>query len=345
MFTANPGSLDELATLLDRAATAFEVFGDDTDGQYRRLVKICHPDRFPAGLQQERATRVFRRLAEWHKLASHPTVPQAILSPSREYKLVRQLATGDLADVHLAIADGVRYVLKVTRPIGGNPLLATEARHLKSLVTRCGDRRYREYLPILVETVMAPGTDGNRQTNVFLYREGFFTFEEVRRKHPAGLDPRHLAWIFKRMLAIAGFAQMCGLVHGAILPPHVMLHARNHGVQLLDWIHAVRIGDRLTFLPTAYRDWYPSEALQREGIGPASDILLAAKCLIYLAGGDPVAQRWPDTVPTEMQRFLDTCLFASQRMRPQNAWKLHEEFDELLVRLFGPPKYHQLLMS
>ena len=77
----------------------------------------------------------------------------------------------------------------------------------------------------------------------------------------------------------------------------------------------------------------------------ATDIFLAAKCLIYVAGGDPVAGRWPDTVPLEMRRFVDTCLFAAPRMRPQNAWDLHEEFDELLVRLFGPPKYHRLVMT
>ena len=57
------------------------------------------------------------------------------------------------------------------------------------------------------------------------------------------------------------------------------------------------------------------------------------------------AGRWPDTVPLEMQRFVDTCLFAAPRMRPQDAWDLHEEFDELLVRLFGPPKYHRLVMA
>ena len=236
-------------------------------------------------------------------------------------------------------------MLKIPRPRGGNPLLAAEARHVTSLAARCGDRRYREYLPALVETFTVPGADGDRQANVFGYREGFYTLEAIRRKYPAGLDGRHLAWIFKRMLAVIGFAQTCGLVHGAVLPPHVMLHAENHGLQLVDWIHAVRIGGVLTFIPTAYRDWYPGEVLQREAVGPATDIFLAVKCLIYVAGGDPVAQRWPETVPPEMQRFLDTCLFAAPRMCPQDAWKVHEEFDELLVRLFGPPKYHRLVMS
>lgn len=341
MSDLNPTTLDELAVLLQRATTAQEVFGNDVEGRYRRFAMLCHPDRYPAGPEQEKAARIFRQLAQWREMA---VPPRAILSPSREYRVIERLASGDLADVYLAIADGSRYVLKIARPSGGNPLLATEARHLKSLVMRCGDRRYREYLPRLIETFIVPG-DGGRQANVFACREGFFTLEAIRRRHPAGLDARHLAWIFKRMLTVIGFAHTCGLVHGAVLPPHMMLHAENHGLQLLDWIHAVRIGACLAFIPTAYRDWYPREVLHREPVGPATDIFLAAKCLIYAAGGDPVAERWPDDVPQEMQRFLSTCLFAAPRMRPQSAWDLHEQFDELLVRLFGPPKYHRLVMS
>ncbi len=345
MSAAFPGILDQLADLLERATIAAEVLGRDTEGQYRRLAKLCHPDLFPPGPEQDKATKVFRRLTELRDAAMQAATPQVVPSPTRQYELVKQLAAGDLADVHLAVADGVRYVVKITRPAGGNPLMAAEARHLKLLTTRCGDRRYREYLPNLVETFAVPGTEGDRQANVFVYREGFYTLEELRRKHTAGLDARHLAWIFKRMLAVIGFAQTCGLVHGAVVPPHVMLHAENHGLQLLDWIHGVRAGSVLTFIPTAYRDWYPSEVSQREPVGPATDIFLAAKCLIYVAGGDPAAGRWPDAVPLEMQRFVDTCLFAAPRMRPQNAWDLHEEFDELLVRLYGPPKYHRLVMT
>ncbi len=147
------------------------------------------------------------------------------------------------------------------------------------------------------------------------------------------------------MLAALSFAHTCGFVHGAVLPPHVMIHAENHGPQLLDWIHAAPIGGTLDFVPTAYRDWYPREALDREPAGPATDIYLAAKCLIYLAGGDPLSECWPASVPEPIRRFVATCLYPAARMRPQDAWKLHEEFDELLERLFGVPKYHRLVMA
>jgi hypothetical protein len=340
-----PASMDQLADLLDEATTAFAVFGHDIQGRYCRMAKLCHPDLFSAGLQQDKAAKVFRRLTVLRDAAMRAAHRHVVVSPKREYGLVTQLATGDLTDVYQAVAEGVRYVVKIARHESGNPLLATEARHLELLMTRSGGHRYREYLPHLIETFALSDAEGKRQANVSRHREGFYTLESVRRRHVSGLDPRHLAWIFKRMLEGIGFVQTCGLVHGAILPPHVSLHAENHGLQFLDWIHSVRTGNVVAFVPTAYRHWYPGEVLRRESTGPATDIFLAARCLIYAAGGDFVAGRWPASVPREMQRFVDTCLFASPRMRPQDAWKLHEEFDELLLRLFGPPKYHHLVMS
>ncbi len=59
--------------------------------------------------------------------------------PSREYVLVRQLATGDLADIHLAVAEGEQYVAKIARPRNGGPLMAAEARHLRLLMAHCGE--------------------------------------------------------------------------------------------------------------------------------------------------------------------------------------------------------------
>jgi hypothetical protein len=84
--------------------------------------------------------------------------------------------------------------------------------------------------------------------------------------------------------------------------------------------------------------------VQKQPASPATDVFLAARCLIYLAGGDPVANRMPDTVPAPMQRFVKACLLEGPKMRPE-AWKLLDELDELLRRLYGPPKFHELTMT
>jgi hypothetical protein len=342
---ANPSTLAELASLLDRASAASEIFGSDPTGEYRRLAKLCHPDRFPNESERAAAHKIFIRLTTCFEQAKAAAIPHVLCSALRPCTLRRRIAVGDLADVFLAVSDRTEYVLKICRPNKGNPLLAAEHRCLTMLARRSGDRRYREYFPNPVDTFVASDEYGGRQVNIFVRREGFTTLESIHERYPAGLDPRHLAWLFKRMLTVAGFAHECGVVHGAILPPHVMVHAENHGLQLVDWIHAVKVGQRLSFVPGLFHDWYPLEVLNKEPVTPATDIFLAAKCLLYAAGGDPLAERWPDSVPSTMRQFVNTCLYASPRMRPQNAWHLHEEFDELLRRLFGPPTYHRLVMN
>src|SRR5689334_11235717 len=112
---ATPATFNELADLLNRAATAEDIFGDNPSDTYRRLVKLCHPDLFPAGVQQIDAQRVFVQLtARWQQFHSVKT-PVEIVSPSRRYMIDKKIATGDLADVYLAKARKSQYVIKVCR--------------------------------------------------------------------------------------------------------------------------------------------------------------------------------------------------------------------------------------
>lgn len=332
-----------IALLADELAEAFRDWRARRWAILRRLIMSGHAVRIPAIDEIRYARRHAAQFAR--RPADSEMMPQRIDSRRRRYTLANQLGSGDLADLYSATADGQEYVVKIARPRAAGLLPLAEARWLSMLALMSGGRSYRDYFPCLLESVSARIGGETRHVNVFEHTPGFFTLEAVRERYPAGLDARHLAWVFKRMLAALGFAHACGLVHGAVLPPHVMIHAENHGLQLLDWIHAAPIGRQLEILPAAYRDWYPREALDGEPTGPATDIYLAAKCLIYLAGGNPIADRWPAIVPEPLRRFVDTCLYPAARMRPQDAWKLHEEFDELLLRLFGPPKYHPLVMT
>src|SRR5436305_891410 len=80
-----------------------------------------------------------------------------------------------------------------------------------------------------------------------------------------------------------------GTLHGAVLPCHVMVHAANHGLRLVGWGQSVEAGERIVTVSPRYRDWYPPEVRNNQPASPASDLFLAARCLVYLAGGDPVA--------------------------------------------------------
>jgi hypothetical protein len=273
-----------------------------------------------------------------------PVSEPAVTSPKRTYTLRQLLAVGDVADVHLAAGPtGSQYTLKVSRVPEGRSRLDNERKVLTYLLTRAGDTTYLKYLPTLAESFLVrDGTD--KRVNVFLHEPGFYTLEQVHEQHPT-LDGRHLAWIFKRLLTVLGFCHGRGTLHGAVLPSHVMIHPANHGLQLVGWGQSVESGEPITALSTRYRTWYPAEVRRKQPATAATDLFLAARCLVYLAGGDPVANRMPDTVPAPLERFVSTCLLEGARMRPNDAWVLHDELDDLLRELYGPPKFHELIMQ
>jgi hypothetical protein len=286
----------------------------------------------------------------WPAADGHEALVVRAEDVRHRYTPLRLLASGDTADIHLATAAGesgttteTLYLLKVARVSKGNVHLNIERKTLTTLLGVASNTTYRNYLPALVDSFSTAGRSP-RRINVFRWGPGFHTLEQVHEQHPA-LDGRHLAWIFKRLLTVLGFSHRRNILHGAVLPCHALIHAAGHGLQLVGWGRSVAVGQRIRTVPARYQNWYPAEVQHQWPASPATDLFLAARCLIYLAGGDPVTNRMPEAVPPPMRRFLKTCLLESAAMRPDDAWALMEDFDELLYALYGPPKFHELTLT
>jgi hypothetical protein len=247
----------------------------------------------------------------------------------RRYAPVRLLASGDVADIHFAADQAdttgeARYLMKIARSPEGSAHLDTERRALTTLLRAAGDTSYRKYLPDLTDSFSTAGR-APRRINVFRFEPGLHTLEQIHEQRPA-LDGRHLAWIFNRLLTVLGFSHRRNIVHAAVLPCHVLIDAPGHGLRLVGWGRSVVAGRRIGDASPRYRDWYPAEVRRHRPATPATDLFLAARCLVYLAGGDPLTDRMPDVVPPAMRRFFNTCLLESPSMRPGDAWALLEEF-------------------
>ena len=266
--------------------------------------------------------------------------PEQLVSPSRSYDFMEQLATGDLCDVYKATSDDGTFILKVPRVTHINELLENESNVLQDLIHKSHDDLYAEYLPQSVESFRIDVI----RVNAFQWRDGFYSAEEILKRHPQGLDGRHIAWMFKRTLEVLGFTHNNGWIHGAVLPPHLMFHPENHGLQLVDWIHAQRVNSPLHVVPNRFKSCYPPECWKSRYAGPSVDIYLAAKSMVFLAGGDPLKNVIPARIPDEIRQFLARCLGEDSKVRGQDAWQLHEEFTELLAAIYGPPKFHELKM-
>ena len=145
-----------------------------------------------------------------------------------------------------------------------------------------------------------------------------------------------------------GFAHVNGVVHGAVLPTHVLIHPEKHGLVLVDWSYAVRepetSGERVKVASAEYEQWYPPEVKSKEIPSPALDIYMGAECMVYLLGGNPVTGNLPNSVPKAIRAFFRGCTPLGPKQRPSDAWGLQEEFDDLLERLWGRRRFRPFAM-
>lgn len=377
--------LEATSIFLDRAKSPEDVFGTvngDVNERlalvkksYHRIAKSVHPDRFNGTAMVDRANTVFASLNKWRDEAEEkirkgsygdykPYVPapaapvftpQTIKAGKNTYVTTSVISHGDIADLYACVGemDGKnRYLaLKVAQSAADNDLLENEARVLRAMypLNQPSEKMYR-YLPKFYDSFLMKGKGANRRVNIIerLDDNGFYSMAEVLAAFPGGLDYRDVVWMYKRLLVAIGFAHTQGVVHGAVIPTHVMVHPSAHGAKLVDWCYAVQDykkgAGRVKAISKAYRGFYAPEILAKQAPTPATDIYMAAKCAVALLGGDVVTNVLPKAVPTPISVFLKACLLAPQSHRPDDAWALHDEFKGLLERVVGKPKYRPLTM-
>jgi hypothetical protein len=313
----------DAVALLDAATVPSDVFGHgDGTHVYRRLAKLVHPDRV-APADAAEATRAFERLtALWAATKGTPLV-----SPRHTYLLGPVLARGDIANVYTATESGRDLVVKIAREPSDNDLLDAEAAALRRIHAQA-DTRFEAYVPRLIESFAyrEPATGVQRTANVCERAIGFVSLAHVRDVYPDGVDPRDAAWMWRRMLVAVGYAHRAGVVHGAVVPEHVLIEPAEHGLMLVDWCYATS-GTPIPALVDRYADWAPREVVRGETPGPGTDIHLVAKTVAALVG---------DRMPAPLTRFARGCTLSSLAARPDDAWKVLAELDEALHKLYGP---------
>lgn len=370
--------LQLVAQLLENARQPEDVFGKLDGNQaeelrvsYRSLTKVAHPDRYADPHDQALAEKAFRALQKWlasaeEKIkssaygqdgAAHAPNAPTVLVRSRKHEYLVQgtpFAQGDLCNLYQC-----RYVLngketegifKVARNPGDNDLVSNEAHVLRQLASSEEYKQFHAYIPQLVDSFdYRDSTSPHaRRVNVLALEAGlYYSLKEVRASYPQGIDARDMAWIWRRLLIVLGFAHKSNIIHGAVLPTHVLIQPEHHGLVLIDWSYAVcepSPGDYIPAISTEYKDWYPPEVLAKEPPRPGTDIYLGALCMLYLLGGDPVRGTLPDSVHKRIQLFFRGTALKGPAQRPQDALRLLDEFTELIESLWGPRAFREFYM-
>jgi serine/threonine protein kinase len=271
-----------------------------------------------------------------------------IESKRGKHELIRLWATGDLCSLYTAVSvmkggGEKQSISKVAELAADSDLMQAEAKVLQRLRGSEGDPKRHAFVPELLDS-FAYSEKGKptRHMNVLVSLDGFYNLRQVREAYPSGVHPLDVAWMWRRLLVALDYAHGLDIVHGAVLPQHVMLLPDQHGLVLVDWCYAATADGDGKFPPIKaivqqYRPWYTSEVLNKQPPSPATDLAMAARCMIELMGGDPVTGTLPEAlVPKPFRAYFKGCLTAKQSARPNDAWELLGEFDKLLERIGEP---------
>jgi serine/threonine protein kinase len=366
--------LQRIASLVERAHRPEDIFGDlggapaemaaALQRAYHQLAKIAHPDAYPDRGDQAAAQSAFARLTEWYHSAqkrlqagvygtANPLDNWRVVlhASKRDYVLENEFSEGPIYTSYPASYTQDHQtraaLLKITRDPSNNDLAENEARTLQTLMAGKAVKKFANYLPRLLDSFLYEDDGMFRVVNVFERTPNWHTLGAVRRAYPRGLDPKEVSWIWRRVLVALGFVHLNGQIHGALLPDNIEILPELHGLRLVEWSYAVPLADQdsatsvcLTALDPAYQDWYPEEVQRGETPLPGTDIDMAARCMIDLLGGDPVHKTLPASVHPALRAFFKGCTLPGKRSRPQDAWALKNEYEELIRQLWGEQKFH-----
>ncbi|MHC1783268.1 MAG: hypothetical protein AB9891_11055 [Anaerolineaceae bacterium] len=373
--------LEKIIAQLEQAETPEQAFGrlkgSPTEQEaeltvlFHRMAKQAHPDAYTSLNDKSAAGAVFARLSVLYRQAQG-RVREGIYgagatpldgwkvvlrTPVRNYVLENSFSEGPLFNSYAGSFEesGQRtpVTVKVPRDPRDNDLTENEAHTIQHLAKGKTARKCSIYLPHLLDSFYYNDGGVVRFVNVFERQRGWVTLNDVHNAFPNGLDPREMSWIWRRLLVVLGFAHLNGRIHGAVLPENIEILPDQHGLRLMEWSHSVGLADPpdsptgqiLIPLDTDYRDWYPEEIQRSEPPMPGTDIDMGARCMIWLLGGDSISKKLPAYVPLALRMFFKGCTLAGKRSRPEDAWALKEEYEDLINKLWGKLKFHPFILN
>ena len=263
------------------------------------------------------------------------------------YRLHGRLGRGESSDVFLAERLGPlreRVVLKIQRADDDADMLRREHETLGALSR--SEAQGTPYFSALFPQVVAFGPVETRPAKplalVHRWRSGFVeTLADLASAFPEGLDARHAVWILGRILEVAGWVHQSGWVHGAILPQHALINARDHGVMLVGWSCAVRAGEPLPAVSSADEDFFTPEAARGDGVSAFTDLVMAARCAAYALTGDP--RRLGAAVPRPLVELLEPYVAGDASLSASgDARGFKDALSRAAEAAFGPPKFVEL---
>jgi len=270
--------------------------------------------------------------------------PADVMVAGFRLRLHGRVAIGHSSDVFLAARSTrltERLVLKVLRSPSDLALLQNEQAVLAKLEASAqrGAAYFTTLLPQRAFAGLLEGPGFPRQfAAAFRQPPGLaHTLEQLRQQFPSGVDPRHAIWIWRRALELLDWLHRSGVVHGALLPAHLLLDAREHSVGLVGFSCAGPPGTPLAVMDPHRAGFYVGVATPKRTLSAATDLAMLARCIIHALGGEPT--RVPGHVPAPLARLLVEQAAGSAGLGPL---ELSRQVSQTARECFGSPRFVKL---
>ncbi len=330
--------LDEVLTV-NKADELFAGLNDtDAEHKYRKLQREVHPDMWQEEIDKDRATIAFIYLNElWESFngetAEKNSNPNIIQTHRHTYIIKKSWWEADGFSIQKTEYEGPnQYAYLVFPKIATDNDLNLNAAQKIKLLNEDVNNKYKAFYPVLMESFKFDINGKQTQCHTINIPENLYTLREALAENPTGLNGRDVAWIYKRLLVAMGNAHELGLVHGGINLDSILIEPDQHGLLLTNWQYAVEIGERLKAYPKSSRAYYPEYVFQKQPLTADLDIALASRTMLKLGG---------DVLPKPMQIFFKACTGTNNPPAAQ----LLAEFNTLLERVYGEPKFHKFEMK
>lgn len=292
------------------------------------------------------AARFREALEAWNSPASHGfnawlTLGGANWAPGP------LIARGEVSDVFLARRarwPSERVALKVLREPDDAPLFDHEWEALKQL--HAADGAASAFVPEpVVRGVVAGGAHEGKKAMALGWASGFdHSFEDALRAYPRGVEAAVATWAWRRVLEALSFLHRSGFAHGWLIPSHLLVQRGEHGVRLVGFGCANRLGAPLLALSTRYEAFYPRAMRDGKTLSAAADVCMSARCVAWLLGGDAETGEVPPAVPRPLAELVRRAAAEPRDGSSEDAWRLREEVGEAARAAFGPPAFHPLVI-
>jgi hypothetical protein len=280
----------------------------------------------------------FREAHQAWRAADPALAGASIAAGGDAWTRLAHIARGEIADVFQVVRQrwpGERALLKLLRDPADAPLFEQEWRALTRLASSsaAGAEILARRVPQPIR--FDPKAPGGRPVMVLGWEPGFrHTLADVRRMRPAGIEPRISIWMWRRLLEVLVVVHRSGLVHGAVLPQHILIARGEHRVRLVGFSCAAAPGDPLLAICIPYEHLYAAELRDTQRLAPAHDVAMSAKAIGFALGADERG-RLPASVPARLAGLLDEVGAGGAR----DPWALREALGQLAIELFGPPSF------